>query len=174
MTFDNDIQFFNEDFPNEFSKLTAEKELLKRRLEYSDAYCEALENNCEELQQHSKNLEKELNDSLVSFEDEDTQIIEIPRLIESISKQEHYLKAEFGPDIIVARSNITPDIVKVFKPGGLASSKPYQIAEGEFRVVTFVKNGVTLHEATFIESTSFLKKRFKRSFWSRLCFWRKG
>jgi len=170
----DDLYFYNDEFPNEFSKIKAEKEFLKRQLEYSEAYCEALENNCNELHKHSTELERELEETFIDFSEEDTQPIEMPLLLESFSRQETYLKNEYGPDIIIARSNITPDIVKVFKPSGLASSKPYQVAEGEFRIVTFVKNGVTLHEATFIESAKFMEKRFKKSFWSKICFWRKG
>jgi hypothetical protein len=97
-------------------------------------------------------------------------------LFDNINEQNAYLKEEYGPDIIIARSTITPTIVKIFKPSGIGQPKPYQIAEGEFKVVTFQNRlGMIVHEVTFLESGEFLaaseSKAENRSFWDKFKFW---
>jgi len=94
-------------------------------------------------------------------------------LLDSNVDQDDYLRNEYGPDIFVSRSKINMNLIKVFRPGGVHHSKPKQIAEGEFRMITYLDQfGRIVHEVDFLESTKFLESK-KRSWWSKLCFWRK-
>jgi FMN-dependent NADH-azoreductase len=98
-------------------------------------------------------------------------------LLDSISEQDEYLRKEFGPSILLSRSALNNNVIRVFKRAGIGSERPTQIAEGEFRVITFIDRfGMMVHEVSFIESSDFLEKnkeKTRKSFWSKLCFWRR-
>ena len=105
----------------------------------------------------------------------DYEALEPLSLLDKVSQQDEYLREEYGPDILISRSSINSNIIRVFKPGGVANPKPYQIAEGEFKIVTFVDRwGMVVHEVTFLESSKFIEpvKKETKSFWDKFCFWR--
>tara|TARA_R110000824_G_scaffold38165_12_gene116911 strand:- start:443 stop:763 length:321 start_codon:yes stop_codon:yes gene_type:complete len=96
-------------------------------------------------------------------------------LLTSPKEQDDYLKDEYGPDVLINRSKLTMNLIRIYRPGSdTLRDKPQQIAEGKFRMVTFIDMyGRVVHEVSFLESSEFLEKNKSKSWWSKLCFWRK-